>query len=142
MLQNQPDEFPTRYDLYYFKWNADKIGGSLYKRIQYALNIEFITDQETENFYYYLMINRIEAIGWKCDYDYDILTDYDQPRILTRSKTHILDYRGKQFSQDVILAFFGNTCNDLGTDEYGEDEIINVYIDPSSNGQSLNYIYK
>jgi hypothetical protein len=139
MLQDQPNELPTRYDLYYFKWKADGKGGSIYIRIQYALKTGFITDQETDNYYYWLMLSRIQGISWERGCDYDILTDYDQPRVLTRSKTHILDYRGKKFDSNVILES-KNICNDLGSDEYGEDDFINVDQDPYEDDQSLNVI--
>jgi hypothetical protein len=118
MISNQYDEIPTRYDLYYCKWNLyRKIGD--YDSVLDAIYRKVITEQDAENYYYFLLIAYIKGISWYANCDYCILTDYDTPRVLTRlaCRKHILDFREKKF----ILSDSGDDNDINNADDYIED---------------------
>jgi hypothetical protein len=134
MQQDLFDELPTRYDLYYFKWNMNKHSRHV-DFIKQALDGKSITEQHIENYYYYLLVAFKCNVSWNSEQDYDILTDYDQPRVLAKSKTHILDYRGKKFDPDEAFGNrylknegFEESDNDYLNDEHtGDDGFYNGY---------------
>jgi hypothetical protein len=146
LQQNQFDELPTRYDLYYFKWNLYKHMRNM-DHIQAALDSKSVTEQTVENYYYYLLVAFKCNVSWNSDCDYDILTDYDQPRTLTRSKTHILDYRGKKFDPDEAFGNrylenegFEESDNDYLNDEHTGDDDINYEHDEHIRHKTLNKV--
>jgi hypothetical protein len=123
-MNDQFENMPTRYDLYYFRWNTQLKSTNINYYVENALETGVIIDQDAENYYYYILIAFIEGAVWDADCDYDILTDYDQPRVLSKSKKHIIDYRGKKFSSKVIRK--QRFKNSLGYDDNCRHPCLNI----------------
>jgi hypothetical protein len=96
------DEFPTKYDLYYFKWYYYvKRGVDISESISSYIEAGSVDIQYVEKFFYYLLISIHRSYGWSVNCDYTINTDHF---ILTSNQDAVppyvitLDYRKRSFS--------------------------------------------